>query len=419
MVAKILNIQVDDLNPLYSEARKRQQSEKYKDIYSIIRKNSKDRTPEEQDLYDSYHNEAKGLTYYKHTDQEFKDQTQKIVECYQNGGTVLPSTDWLKASITYPVGQSPIVHVETGSTYWDGLDNHYLKIVWFNVISGRFETWSVSISESLKDKYVPGKYYNNGYVVAEVDADEKLIADYQKFLHQKQLEKTAAENEEELERSKREYYLSNNPIRYTLINSKSLKNPFKKGQMGYNNFSGTSQFGHFDSIIFNKSDVQGRRTSPEIIFTSSGDFISYIPSVEVYKDPKDALYSTATDEFGMIGKNFSQYIWENLFKENGGLDLRNYPYEVFDLAVCESLEYLKTQSDSLINDATRIGYSYGIPLPYNEFKKQIVSNYEQLFKTALQHFDERLHEALEEYNRKEEERKQNAATKTKRKAKKS
>lgn len=419
MVAKILSIRVDDLNPLYSEAQKRQQSEKYKDIYSIIRKNSKDRTPEEQDLYDSYHNEAKGITYYKHTDQEIKDQTQKIVECYQNGGTVLPSTDWLKASINYPVGQSPVVHVETDSTYWDGLNSHYLNIIWFNVISGCFETWSVSISGSLKDKYVPGKYYNNGYIVAEVDADEKLIADYQKFLHQKQLERAAAENEEELERSKREYFDSINPVRFASRDSRSTKNPFKKGQMGYNSYSGSSQYGHFNSIIFNKSDFSDNRNSPEKIFTSSGDFISYIPSVEVYEDPQNDLYSTATDEFGLMGKNFSQYIWENLFKANGGLDLRNYPFEVFDLAVCETLEYLKTQSDSLIADATRIGYSYGIPLPYNEFKTQIVAKYEQLFKAALQHFDNGLHEALEEYNRKEEERKQNAATKTKRKVKKS
>ena len=419
MVAKILNIRVDDLNPLYSEAQKRQQSEKYKNIYSILRKSSKDRTPEEQELYDSYHNEARGITYYKHTDQEIKEQTQKILECYQNGGTVLPSTEWLKATITYPVGQSPIVHVETDSDYWDGLNNDYLKIVWFNVLSGRFETWSVSISESLKDKYVPGKYYNNGYIVAEADADEKLIADYQKFLHQKQLEKAAAENEEELERSKREYFNSPNPVRFATKNSRSTKNPFKKDQMGYNSFSGSSEYGHFNAIIFNKSDLSGKRTSPEIIFTSSGDFKPYIPTVEVYKDPQNDLYTTANDEFGLMGKNFSQYVWENLFKANGGLDLRNYPFEVFDLAICETLEYLKTQSDSLITDATRIGYGSGIPVPYSEFKTKIVANYEQLFKTALQHFDNGLHEALEEYNRKEEERKQNAATKTKRKAKKS
>ncbi len=305
MVAKILNIRVDDLNPLYSEAQKRQQSEKYKNIYSILRKSSKDRTPEEQELYDSYHNEARGITYYKHTDQEIKEQTQKILECYQNGGTVLPSTEWLKATITYPVGQSPIVHVETDSTYWDGLNNDDLKIVWFNVLSGRFETWSVSISESLKDKYVPGKYYNNGYIVAEADADEKLIADYQKFLHQKQLEKAAAENEEELERSKREYFNSPNPVRFATKNSRSTKNPFKKDQMGYNSFSGSSEYGHFNAIIFNKSDLSGKRTSPEIIFTSSGDFKPYIPTVEVYKDPQNDLYTTANDEFGLMGKNFS------------------------------------------------------------------------------------------------------------------
>ena len=78
------------------------------------------------------------------------------------------------------------------------------------------------------------------------------------------------------------------------------------------------------------------------------------------------------------------------------MDLRNYPIEVFDKAICEGLEHLST--NTMIVDFFRTQWLENSIRSYELFYKHVYNQYKDIFNDIIQIVDNALQENLEEFN---------------------
>ena len=159
------------------------------------------------------------------------------------------------------------------------------------------------------------------------------------------------------------------------------KNPIQKGLVGYCDRQATGDYGPFSILRFDSNEK-------DTVLVSDNMLQPYIPSVE-FNNEKDDV----SDVFGFIGKNFAQLFCKTFFIK-GDFDLRDYPYEIFDTAICAGLENLLL-GDLSFDNLARDYYMF-VNREYSEFVSEVYSKNKNLFDAALETAKQELHNLTQE-----------------------
>jgi len=395
MVAKILVIHEDDYSEEFKAASKLASNEKFKNCWL-----TRNPTSEELLLREEYN--AIWHCVPKAKNHSEKEKMQKLLLLSEEFHKNLPLSNesWCHGEIRF-ITNFQIVGINHHHFYDDGLSDDYIDITFYNSETEKFEKSSIKVNYTNFSKYQKDKFYTDSTTRIEYDADEEVANKYKACLFAEQMKRRADEIETN-EYQSRLHYLNQDHTMYFTKEAKRGKNPFEKNLMGRSIYEGSSDYGSYNILKFTNSNIFVKDPSVTLL-TPTSKLREYIPSIELLDNDIDP-------SFGFLGKNFVEYVFRSLFIKDG-LDLRNYPYEVFDKSICAGLEYLITDQN-LINFSSTEFYSFKIR-KYSEFETHILSTWKELLDKALQIVDNSLQENLEEFNREKKEREELAATKQK------
>jgi len=284
-----------------------------------------------------------------------------------------------------------ILDIDIESYYHDGLSDHYLSITYFDDKTKDFQKIDVPISYSFYPRSVfhKGKYFKNDQFQVEVDpTSEEILQKYNLFLQKKNILNNIKKAEIEESKIKEEYSNLSLGLKVSTSPNKG-KNPFPKGLIGFQVYSGNGQYGAYSILRFADPDSVSR-TDGKTIISPSNKWKVYIPSIELTNNEE------ISDHFGFVGKFLANHVYENLFSREVGLDLRNYPLEVFDTSICEGIEYISQYPEILkrFRDEWRLDYKIrNIRDVKNKFHA-LIESFKSQFDETLEVVNEALQENL-------------------------
>jgi hypothetical protein len=284
-----------------------------------------------------------------------------------------------------------IVDIEIESYYHDGLADHSLVITFFDEKTKDFQKTHVPISYSFypRSEFYKGKYFKKNDILVEVDdVSQELLDKYNFYVQKINIQKNDKKAEIEEARKKEEYYNLSLGLKVS-TSPKKGKDPFPKGMVGFQVYYGNGQYGPYSILRFADSGSFSR-TDGKTIISPANKWRDYIPSVELGNNEE------ISDHFGFIGKFLANHVYENLFSREVGLDLRNYPIEIFDPSICEGIEHISQYPE--IIEKFRVEW-FSLPKTYHLNNIITIKNkFKPLFESFKAQFDETLevvHEALQ------------------------
>lgn len=390
MVAKLLSVFRTDENPAYKAHEELRKKLNYRELVEKRVHRRNEMTEEELKNYETCSNSP---VCYLHEKEEFEAIQTRYLEMFQAQEPIVNKHDWISVTEKYIVNPSnPIVDVDMSSYYYDGLNNYSLVITYYIKEKEKFSAEYIQTNHLYNPPvFYKGKSFKKDGLFVEVDADESTMERYRKHLQQIEIENNIKKAEWKESKRRSDYRNMNLGINYSVA-AKRGKNPFPKGMVGYQVYSGDGQYGPFVIMRFADAGSSARDDNKTLI-SPLDKWTVYIPSVEINTEEE------VTDQFGFIGKFLAKFAYENLFKPNG-LDLRNYPIEVFDKSICEGLEFLAQYSE--IIDRFRIEW-YSAENDNVNFKKEfkaLTESFTQQFRDTLQVIDQALEENLSQLNSK-------------------
>lgn len=384
MVAKQFNIKRTDINPEYKL------HQKFRDEnYSLIRKSiyKEPLTDEEKEIVKKA---DKFVSVFIHSDDEYNQIQNELISAFQSGKPIFSPVDWVSVEVIDLIGEgNEVITIEKTSSYWDGLNDEFINFSWLNKASGKIIEEARAIGYDSCYYKLNEKYINHMYYIT-VDASEETKKIYEKHLQTKEIERNIRLRESEENRAKNEYYNLNLGLNVA-VQSNRGKNPFEKGAVGNQVYTGDSQYGPYIILRFANAGSRDTKDGNSVLSPLS-KWKPYVPSCEV---TVEAGCEYVTDTYGFLGKFFAQLVFNKLFAKDG-LDLRNYPIEVFDKAICEGLEHLSTHAT--IIDFFRTQWLENSIRSFDLFYKHVYTQYKDIFNDIIQIVDNALQENLEEFN---------------------
>lgn len=383
MVAKSLFVDRTDKNPAYKAHEELRKQLNYSELVEKRVRRRNEMTEEELKNYEICSYPPK---YYLHEKEEFEAIQTKYLEMFQAQEPIANRYDWILVTEKYIIHpNNPIVDVKMNSYYYDGLNNDSLTITYYLKDENKFANEYIQTNQIYSPPiFREGKSFKKDGLFIEVDADEATMEKYKKHLQQIEIEKNIKKAEWKESRRKSDYRNMNLGINYSVA-AKRGKNPFPKGMVGFQVYSGDGQYGPFVILRFADAGSTSKADNKTII-SPLDKWTVYTPSIEMINDE-------VSDQFGFLGKFLAKHVYENLFKPNG-LDLRNYPIEVFDKSICEGLEFI-SQYPEIIERFKMEWYAAetdNVNLK-KEFKA-LVESFKPQFSETLQVIDEALEENL-------------------------